>query len=140
MRKEISGKEQINLCEGRNKAGDSCQARRVGGLRFCFFHAPALAMKRTAARKRGGRNSRPTMPETKPAELSIESASDTIRLVGETINQLRRREIDPKRATAIGYLTGVMLKALDFSELEERLARLESALVERDATPTEARS
>lgn len=80
------------------------------------------------------------MPETKPAELSIESASDTIRLVGETINQLRRREIDPKRATAIGYLTGVMLKALDFSELEERLARLESALVERDATPTEARS
>jgi hypothetical protein len=38
---------------------------------------------------------------------------------------VRGRRLDAKIATTLGYLASVMLKALEVSDLEERLAKLE---------------
>jgi hypothetical protein len=46
-------------------------------------------------------------------------------LLEETINRVRQGPFDLRAANAIGFLAGILLKALD-QRLEERLAHLEA--------------
>jgi predicted site-specific integrase-resolvase len=48
--------------------------------------------------------------------------------LAETINQVRRGEIDPRISTAIGYLAAILLKAKQQDELDQRIKRLEAIL------------
>jgi hypothetical protein len=54
--------------------------------------------------------------------------NDVSALLGDSINRLRRGELDPKVANAMGYLSSVLLRALEQGSLEERMAKLESML------------
>jgi hypothetical protein len=47
-------------------------------------------------------------------------------LLTDSINRLRRGQLDPRVANAMGYLTGVLLRALEQGAVEERLARIEA--------------
>ena len=58
----------------------------------------------------------------------LASASEVTALLAETINQVRRGEVDPRISNAIGYLAGILLKAKEKDEIEQRLVRLESIL------------
>ncbi len=49
-------------------------------------------------------------------------------LLSDSINRLRRGQLDPRVANAMGYLTSVFLRALEQGPIEERLARLEATL------------
>ena len=57
--------------------------------------------------------------------------AEVAELLGETINQVRRGEIDLRVSNAIGYLAGVLLSAIEKGSLEERLATLEAVLASR---------
>ncbi len=48
-------------------------------------------------------------------------------MLADSINRLRRGQLDPRVANAMGYLASVLLKALD-QKLEERLAHLEAVI------------
>ena len=48
-----------------------------------------------------------------------------IRLLSVTINQVRRGKLDPKVANAVGYLSGIILKAKEQSEIEVRIKQIE---------------
>src|SRR5689334_12886821 len=50
-------------------------------------------------------------------------------LLAEAINQVRRGELDPRVANSVGHLASILLGALQQGPLEERLARLEAALL-----------
>ena len=71
----------------------------------------------------------PDRPLRNPAEVQA--------LLAESINQVRRGQLDPHVANAVGYLAQVMLKAGDQHALEQRLARLESvfAVQQEGTTP-----
>jgi hypothetical protein len=58
-------------------------------------------------------------------------------LLADSINRLRRGELDPRVANAMGYLASVLLKALD-QRLEERLAHLEAVISGKGETKSEA--
>jgi hypothetical protein len=49
-------------------------------------------------------------------------------LLGESINQVRRGQIDPRVSNAVGYLASILLGALQQGPLEERIERLEVTL------------
>jgi len=51
-----------------------------------------------------------------------------VKLLAETINQVRRGEIDPKVANAVGFLSALLLKAIGATETESRLAAMEAAV------------
>jgi len=51
-----------------------------------------------------------------------------VRLLAQTINQVRRGNIDPRISNAIGYIAGTLLKAIEQDQIEKRLAQLESIL------------
>ena len=63
----------------------------------------------------------------------LETAKDTLVAVAEQISLLRCADIDiVVRTRATGYLAGVALKAIEITEVEERLSALEEAIEAQD--------
>lgn len=67
------------------------------------------------------------MPTGTP-DFRATSAESVVKLLSRTVNQTLRGEIDPKVANAVGYLSGVILRAREQGEIEERLAKIEEVL------------
>jgi hypothetical protein len=59
------------------------------------------------------------------------TVDDVVGLLGETINHVRRGALDPKVGTAVGYLAGLLLKALEQGDRAARLAVVEAAVQRR---------
>jgi hypothetical protein len=127
-RSEKLGHTSTGQCGAVKADGQWCHARALVNSQFCYFHNPASADERIAASRRGGeRNRAATLPADTP-DFPLATATDASALIGRTINQLLRGEIDPKIATAVGYLVTVKVKAADTGTLERRLAALEAIL------------
>ena len=105
--------------------GERCKARAMTGSDHCFFHSPEKSTERAAARRAGGHANRAAVLSSAAPDARLEDAGDVVRMIAETISQVRRGELDPRVANSVGYLAGVLLKALEAGELEERLAALE---------------
>ena len=121
-------KHQSCQCRGTKADGTPCRANAMTGSEYCFFHDPAKAEEQEAARQAGGRVGKTTVlsPDTPDAPLS--SMADVVALLGQTINQVRRGEVDPKVANAVGYLASALLRALEQGDIEKRLAELEAII------------
>jgi hypothetical protein len=65
----------------------------------------------------------------------LASAADVTGLLAETINQVRRGEIEPRICNAIGYLASILLQAKEKDDTEQRLARLESIVSRQPVNP-----
>jgi hypothetical protein len=115
-------------CRFTKPGGDRCQANAMLGSNFCFFHCPTVAAKRADARRAGGRKNKAAALPEDAAECPLESAGDVVVLLADTINQTRRGRLDPRVGNAIGYLSGILLKALETGDHERRLSDLESAV------------
>src|SRR5579872_1813409 len=75
-----------------------------------------------------------------PSETPDHPLGDTNQvsvLLADSINRLRRGQLDPRVANAMGYSASVLLKALD-QRLEERLAHLEAVISSKGETESEA--
>jgi hypothetical protein len=105
-------------CQFITKNGSRCHADPQVGNDWCFFHDPEQKKKQAEARKQGGEvRARQTAPEiTLPPNLPVmrlEKASDLLELFAQTINHLRQGEMDLRATKAIGYLAGLLLRALN---------------------------
>src|SRR5262249_18426482 len=104
-------------CQHISKIGARCQADPQTGKAYCFFHDPDQKKKQAEARKQGGeartRQTEPeiTMPPNLPA-LDLLRASGVCELLAQTINHLRRGEMDHRAVRSIGYLASLLLRAL----------------------------
>jgi hypothetical protein len=127
--------ENSGGCTGLKRDGNRCHAQALTGSRYCFFHDPAAAEERAAASKRGGEKTRAAVLPPGTPDFPLNSATDAGALLGRTINQLLRGELDPKIANAVGYLLTIKIKATDLGKLEERMAALEAALKEKGPAP-----
>ena len=65
-------------------------------------------------------------PET--PDNPLRSTTDVSTLLSESINQVRRGQLEPRVANAVGYLASILLNALDQGLVEERLSRVEATL------------
>jgi hypothetical protein len=117
-------------CQFRKKNGERCGADAQTGKSLCVFHDPARATDGRRARRAGGVNRSRTaavLPVDTP-DHPLESPRDVSHLLAKSINQLLRGELDPRIANAMGYLSTVLLRALEQGPLEERMAKLEAML------------
>jgi hypothetical protein len=123
-------------CKARTKAGVPCQAPATeGGLCFCHAHPEKLA---ELGRQGGRKNQRWKGDEGNLPHRSLQSVGQVSELLEETINRVRQGPFDLRAANAIGFLAGILLKAIDSGRLEERLAHLEAVLAHTTETDTEA--
>ena len=118
-------------CEHR-KAGNGkrCKAYARINDRFCFFHSAQTAQARKKAQRTGGiqRSRKTNVLPTAGAKKELRKATEACDLLGETIHQVRVGTIDHRIAKTVGYLTSVLLHALNQGAVEERLERIEAAL------------
>ncbi len=54
--------------------------------------------------------------------------ADVKGLLSDTIHQVRTGVIDPKVANCVGYLSGILLKAIEVGDIEERLSAMEAVV------------
>ena len=118
-------------CTAKKSDGTDCHAAALPGLPFCFFHSPKHVAQRRDAQSRGGlANRMATLPADVP-DVKVEHGKDVVELLCQTINQVRRGEIDPRIANTVGYLSNIVLAATTQRDLETRITELESLVKSR---------
>jgi hypothetical protein len=116
-----------STCNAKTTAGKRCRAAAVrGGL--CTLHADpkqAAEMGRKSGQARRAKN----LLVQEQAELSPPRTAQEVRVaLGEFISDVRSKRLDPKVAGILGSLASVLLRSIEASDLEMRLAALESVL------------
>lgn len=120
-------------CKAIRKDGGRCQAQAGAGSEYCFFHDEARKAEARAAQARGGQQKARLVLD--PDALApwrqlgaVPSSDEVLLLLADTIDHVRTGRLDPKIANSVGYLVGIMLRALEYDALNERLAALEAAV------------
>jgi len=119
----------MNDCRFIKPDGERCQAKAMKGSDYCFTHNPDTQIEKHLAVVKGGLNSKKVKLDLEP--LSIKTPQEISMLLEDTINKVRSGEIPPNIANTIGYLAGHALKALEASNLDQRVEMVESILLER---------
>jgi hypothetical protein len=120
-------------CRAIKPDGTGCQAAILPGSEFCFFHDPARAVERRAAQSFGGSQNRIKTLAADTPDVKVEDCRDVVRLISETINQVRKGQVDPRIANAVGYLANVLIRAAEQGDMEGRLAEVEALVKGRGA-------
>jgi hypothetical protein len=119
-------------CEFQKKNGGRCHADAQTGKNSCVFHDPAKASEGHRARRAGG-IARSRLASVLPSDTPdhpLGNTKEVSAFLSASINQLRRGQLDPRVATGLGYLTNILLRALEQGPLEERMAKIEAALAQ----------
>ena len=120
-------------CKHVKSDGNRCRANAQHSAEFCFFHDPDKESQREEASRSGGQAGPAKVLPDAP-RVAVASSSDVSVLLGETINQVRRGQLDPRRANAVGYLANVLLKALEQGRIEDTLFAVLAALTKQQRT------
>lgn len=115
-------------CHHKAQSGQRCKARPLRNGRYCFWHDPSKATARKEAGRTGGQRGRARTLPSETADFTVSDAASIVELLSRTVNQTLRGEIDPKVANAVGYLSGMILKAREQGEIDERVAKIEEIL------------
>ncbi len=124
--------KSIKQCLQKTDDGEICKAPVMHDSDFCFFHNPEVTEERSAARRAGGiERSKVAVLPLGISDLPLSTSQEVVRLLAETINQVRKGQIDPRISNAVGYLSGILLKGLEQSDVEKRIGALESVIKNR---------
>jgi len=123
-------------CSANNRNGKRCGAWAVTGATQCALHSdPERAAK--IGSKHGRRTTLPSLLDVLDLpKRPLRSIGEVSELLEETINRVRHGPFDLRAANAIGFLAGILLKALD-QRLEDRLAHLEAVQLGKGETDME---
>ena len=102
---------------------------------LCFFHANPEKLAELG-RQGGQKNRRWPLDRGSLPHRSLKSINEVTGLLEETINRVRQGPFDLRAANTIGFLAGILLKALD-QRVEERLAHLEAVMTGKRGTDPE---
>lgn len=112
-------------CEFVKKNNSKCKAYAVHDSKLCFWHSEETKEDRSQAQRTGGLSSR--INNEVVENISIKCTGEILKLIEQTINDLRSNKLSTKNANAIGYLAGIALKTVEQNDFEKRLEVLEYA-------------
>src|SRR5262245_8359912 len=113
-------------CTHKKPDGSRCQAPAVRGSSRCCFHDPKLARRTAAGRRkggeiRGGAIKAATLPVDAPP-LPLTSVKDVTAALAEAYNLVRTGRLAVNVGNCLAVIGQGLLKALEKSDLEYRLA------------------
>jgi hypothetical protein len=116
-------------CKGMAKNGKPCRAAATaGGL--CYFHANPK--KASELGRIGGRSKRPTVPENAEPLPTLNSAVAVRNTVDRLIADVYAGKLHPRIAGGLAPLLQLQLRALDATDVEQRIAKLERLTARRE--------
>jgi hypothetical protein len=122
-------KNTDSRCKARTKNGKPCRAAATpGGL--CFFHANPN--KASELGRIGGRSKHPTVPENAEPLPALDSVVAVRDAVDRLITDVYAGKLHPKIAAGLAPLLQLQLRALDATDMEGRLSRLERLVAKRE--------
>src|SRR5215469_12612679 len=111
-------------CKAMTRAGSSCAAPAIKGGQFCSLHSdPSRAAQ---LGRKGGMGNRHVYENDGKEVSPPQTASDVKNLLADAMAEIRSGKMDPKLGTTLGYLGTSLLKAIETSDIEQRLERLEA--------------
>jgi hypothetical protein len=131
----MTHKNLDSRCKARAKTGKPCQAAATaGGL--CFFHANPN--KASELGRIGGRSKHHDLGETADTLPTLDNAIAVRDTVARLIADVYAGRINPRIAAGLAPLLNLQMRAIETTDLERRLARLEklSAEAEERSEPT----
>jgi hypothetical protein len=122
-------------CQARTKIGKPCRAAATeGGL--CFFHANPN--KASELGRIGGRKNRQVPRDAADALPALEEATAVRAMIARLIAEVYAGKLNPRIASGLAPLLNLQLRAIEKSDLEQRLEKLERRLTEAGADPEES--
>jgi Family of unknown function (DUF5763) len=116
-------------CKGWAKSGKRCRAAATaGGL--CFFHANPN--KASELGRVGGRSKRHTAGENLDPMPTLDNALAVRDLGARLIAEIYAGKIHPSIAAGLAPLMNLQLRAIETTNLERRLVKVEKLLAEKD--------
>jgi general stress protein YciG len=113
-------------CQAKTKAGRPCAAPAVRGGIYCALHNDPDRAAQLG--RKGGANNRKVYAGNEREIPPPKNARDVKNLLAEAMAEIRAGKMDPKLGTTLGYLGTSLLKAIEISDIEERLEKLENGL------------
>jgi hypothetical protein len=114
-------------CKGKTKKGRACRAAATeGGL--CFFHANPN--KTSELGRIGGRKNRHAKTDAPDPLPKLETAMAVRTAVSRLIEDVYAGKLNPKIASGLAPLLNLQLRAIESSDLEDRLTKLEGLLAD----------
>ena len=124
----------FRTCAFVKQNGEHCQSAPLQDSEFCFWHSPEHAQEAAEARRLGGLRRRKEKITAGAYEFDgLGSVRHIRRLLEVSVLDTLGLENSIARSRTLAYLAQVALKALEASELEERVGALEEALQSRMA-------
>ena len=118
-------------CSFIKQDGTQCNANAMSGLDYCYTHNPDISdEEKKEAQTNGGANRALTLKEPLPV-LPIANQDDAVLLVADTINRVRAGKLDIRTANCLGFLADKLLKALEASQTNDKLEKIERLLTQR---------
>lgn len=107
-----------------------CGANAMKNSDFCFSHNPKTKRAKQLAVIKGGKSPKRNYNPLPPVKLTDNKS--VANLLARVINEVRQGKIDRRVANCIGYLSGHLIKALEISDLEKRVAEMERIISEKE--------
>jgi len=118
-------------CKHIKDDGTACGAFSMAGQEYCYLHNPDISdSEKKQGQTRGGANRALVITEPMPA-MTLTTPKDAVLLIAETINQVRAGQLDIRVANCLGVLAGHFLKALEVSQLNDKVEFIERMVIER---------
>jgi hypothetical protein len=125
----MTSKNSNSRCRARAKSGKPCRAAATrGGL--CFFHANPN--KASELGRVGGRSKRPSAAETVDPLPKLETAIAVRDAVARLIADTYAGRLQPRIASGLAPLLNLQLRAIETTDLERRIAKLEKLLAKKE--------
>lgn len=102
-----------------------CGGHALTSDKFCFYHNPKVKDEdKHKARSKGGSNNKIVIGQPL-SPMSFKKAHSVVELLEETINLVRAGDMEVKIANCIGFLSGHIIKAIEVSELTQKIHDIE---------------
>jgi len=121
----MTPKNSSSRCQAQAKNGKPCRAAATaGGL--CFFHANPN--KASELGRLGGKNKRPTGAQSADLLPKLDKASAIQEAVDRLVADVYAGKVQPRVATGLASLLSLQLRAIETTNLERRLEKVERLL------------
>lgn len=117
-------------CQAKTKAGHQCRAHALKDKKYCLVHDPESKNQMKIYAQRGGQVKKKVQVCLAPVKFKGD-VKEILDLLADTVNQVRSNHMPARTANTIGYLASVMIKALEVSQIVDRLKEVERIVLER---------